>query len=68
MEVENNILMIQFVILSEERAKLFVSKIRGRSQEAENNIKIIQSLILSIYKLSKFKVSHWMKIGTITLM
>ena len=49
MEVENNILMIQFVILSEERAKLFLSKIRGRSQEAENNIKIIQFLIISIY-------------------
>ena len=68
MKVENNILMIQFVILSEERAKLFVSKIRGRSQEAENNIKIIQSLTLSISKLSNFKVSQWMKIGTIILL
>ena len=47
MKVENNILMKQFVILSGERAKLFVSQIRHRSHKAENNIQMIEFQIPS---------------------
>ena len=63
MKVENNILMIQCVILSEERAKLYLSKIRGGSQEAKTVSRYLQCLFFQYlnYPILKFH-SEW-KLG-----